>query len=241
MTIMKVFLKVETCAPGTLLDARNRDDEKPTFPLQEDPRLKPSNIIKAHEILRNGLQQFLEFREEDLGFYLNHIVVVKKPVFKDEYGQDIRSYYKVFKFIWVQYNETLCQNYAIEQYDLDKLDLCSVARFLSHQTTVNDRGTIMKRMGDALQYKCHPCTPYKRKEYGGTVVPNTEDISSIEGLSLEQIHVLCKDYDHHGQQLMVSSTAPSSTTSKFTTTPTTIATSPITTTTATTKVQGSYS
>jgi len=155
------------------------------------------------------LKQFLEFSEEDLGFYLNQIIIVKKPPFKDEYGQDIRSYNKVFKFIWVQYNETLCRNYAIEQYDLDKLDLCSVARFLSHQTIVKDRGTIMKRMGDALGYTCHPCTPYKRKEYGGTVVPNTEDISSIEGLSPEQIHVICKDFDHRGQKVMVVSAAPS--------------------------------
>ena len=65
-----------------MLDARKRDGEKPTFPLQDDPRLKTSNILKAHEILRNGLQQFLEFREEDLGFYLNHIVVVKNQFLK---------------------------------------------------------------------------------------------------------------------------------------------------------------
>jgi len=68
----------------------------------------------------------------------------------------------------------------------------------------------MNKIGDALQYKCHPCTPYKRKEYGGTVVPSTEDISSIEGLSLEQIHGLCKDYDHHGQKVMVVSATPGS-------------------------------
>ena len=239
MTI--VFKKAEKCEPGSLLDEKNRDKVEPTFPLKDDPRLKTSYILNAHEILKEGLQEYLEFRKEDLGFYLKHIVESDNITFIDEYDLEITSYYKVFKFIWVHYNETLCQNYAIKQYDLDKLDLCSVARFLSHQTTVKDRETIMKRMGDALQYKCHPCTPYKRKEYGGTVVPNTEDISSIEGLSPEHIFVLCKDYDHHGQKLVVSSTAPSSTTSKFTTTPTTIATSPITTTTATTKVQGSYS
>ena len=165
------------------------------------------------KILRIGLQQFLEFREEDLGFYLNHVVVVKKPTFNDEYGREIRSYNKVFKFVWVQYNETLCKNYATDQYDVDKLDLCSVARFLSHQTTVIDRETIMKRMGDALGYKCHPCTPYKRKEFGGTVVPNTDDIGPIEGISPEHILVLCKDYDHHGQKLVVSSTEPPTTTS----------------------------
>jgi len=193
-----------------LIDTRNRDDVKPTFPIQEDTRVKTFNILTAHQILRNGLQQFLEFKEADLETYLKYIVVVKNTTFKDEYGQDIRSYRKMFKFIWVQYNETLCQNYAIKQYDEDKLELCSVARFLSHQTKVEDRGTIMKRMGDALGYKCHPCTPYKTKEHGGTVVPNTEDISPIEGLSPEQIFLLCKDYDHHGQKIMVVSAAPGS-------------------------------
>jgi len=37
-------------------------------------------------------------------------------------------------------------NYAIGQFDKDKLDLCSVARYLSHQTSVEDRGTILKRV-----------------------------------------------------------------------------------------------
>jgi len=76
----------------------------PLFPLQDDPRLKTSYILKAHKILRNGLQQFLGFVAKDLGFYLNHIITEKRPIFKDEYGQVIRSYNKVFKFVWVQYN-----------------------------------------------------------------------------------------------------------------------------------------
>lgn len=76
-------------------------------------------------------------------------------------------------------------------------------------------------MGAAVGYKCHPCTPYKREESGGSVVPNAEDISPIDGLSQEQIFILCKDYDHYGQKFIGSSTA----TSAFTTIPTTITTS----------------
>lgn len=73
------------------LDVRNRDEVKPIFPLKEDRRLKTYKILKAHEILRKGLQQFLEFRDEDLGFYLNHIIN-NKP---NKYGQEIRCNLKV--------------------------------------------------------------------------------------------------------------------------------------------------
>lgn len=226
-----MFQITDKCVPDTELDVKNRDEVRPSFPLLDDPRIKTSNILEAHKILRNGLQQYLEFREEDLGFYLNHIVQ-KKPIFKDEYGQEIRSYIKVFKFIWKQYNETLCANYATKQYDVDKLDLCSAVRFLSHQPSVNDSETIMKKMGDALGYKCHPCTPYKRREYGGTVVPSTDDFSLIEGLSSKEIFDLCKDYDHQGEKVIVSSTTQSTTNFSSTTTPPTIVTSLTTATTA---------
>ena len=64
------------------------------------------HCLKAHEILRKGLQQFLEFKEADLETYLTHVIESDSITFKDEYGQDIRSYYKVFRFIWVQYSET---------------------------------------------------------------------------------------------------------------------------------------
>jgi len=188
--------------------------------------------VEAHKILRKGLQQFLAFVEEDLGFYLNHITTKKRPPFKDEYGQVIRSYNKVFKFVWVQYNETLCKNYAIEQFENDKLDLCSVARFLSHQPLVNDRVTLMKRIGDSLGYKCHPCTPYKRKEHGENIAPNTDDISP-EGVSPKESLQLCKEYDHQGQQVRLTNmttrpttatTTPASNTKTITTRPSTIRT-----------------
>ena len=46
----------------------------------------------------------------------------------------------------------------------------------------------MKRMGDALGYRCHPCTPYKRKQHGVTYVPSIDgidpEISPEESLTL---------------------------------------------------------
>ena len=111
--------------------------------------------------------------------------------FLDEYGQVIHLYRKVFTFIYEQYNETLLQNYAVEQFDKDKLDMCSVARYLSHQNSVSDRKTIMKRMGDALEYRCHPCTPCKRRQYGETKVPDTSNINP-DGVSPEESLIMCK-------------------------------------------------
>jgi len=93
----------------------------------------------------------------------------------------------------------------------------------------------MKRMGDALGYKCHPCTPYKRKEHGENIAPNTDDISP-EGVSPKESLLLCKEYNHHGQQVMTSSTAPPTTTPASTTKLTITSTTTITarpTTTAT--------
>lgn len=87
--------------------------------------------MNAHEIIRKSLQQYLDFDEADLGIYLSQIIQHTEP-YIDEYGQVIYNYKKVFRFIWEQYNETVLQNYAAKQFDKDKLDLCSVARFLSH-------------------------------------------------------------------------------------------------------------
>ena len=214
-----------------MLNEKNRDDEKPRYPIIEDYRLKPSNIVAAHQVLRAALQDFLEFRETNLGNYLSHIIETD-PVFIDEYGNEIRSYYKVFSFIWVQYNETLCQNYAITKFDKDKLDLCSVARFLSHKQQVRDRRTLMKRMGIALGYKCHPCNPYKGKEYGVPVVPDTEDIDP-EGVSPEESLVLCRKMNSNQVQgVLPTSAAPTAT---FTTTELTTTTTELTTTSTTTE------
>jgi len=74
---------------GNLVDKPNRDYEKPIFPLKEDLRLRPFNIVVAHEILRKRLHSYLELRELDL-FELH--CIDKDPIFVDEYGKEIRSY-----------------------------------------------------------------------------------------------------------------------------------------------------
>ena len=197
----------------------------PEYPLPEVLPRKASQISKANEIVRKGLQQFLDLEDKNLGVYLNYILN-KDPPFLDEYGQEITFYSKILEAIWQQYNETLCNNYAINQYDQDKLDLCSVARFLSHQPAVEDRITIMKRIGDALDYRCHPCTPYKWLIYGFNTLPSTDSISA--DISQEEILILCKDYDHQGQfHLIDTTTATSNTPSP--TTPEKLSTSPETT------------
>ena len=115
--------------------------EMARYPLKDDYRRQPSNIVKAHEIVCKGLQQFLDFTETDLGTYLAHIIQTD-PTFVDEYGQETRSYNKIISCIWLQHNLTVCKNYAITNYENDKLDLCSIARFLSHQPKAEDRKSI---------------------------------------------------------------------------------------------------
>ena len=96
--------------------------------------------------------------------------------------------------------------------------MCSVARYLSHQHSVSDRKTLMKRMGDALEYRCHPCTPYKRKQYGETKVPDTSNINP-DGVSPEESMKMCKDGFGLQETTTVSPITtlppPTTTTSKF--------------------------
>jgi len=173
-----------------LLEQRNRDWDLPKFPEVKDERLQTSYIIEAHDVLRKGLQGFLVLKDTDLGTFMSYLIFNRTEPFLDEYGENIRNYKKVFRFIWEQYNETLAQNYAIKQFNKDKLDLCSVARYLSHQPTVRHRETIMKRMGDALKYRCHPCTPYTPKQYDETIIPSTDGINP-DGVSPEESLILC--------------------------------------------------
>lgn len=140
------------------------------------------------------MRQFLDSDDADLGIYLSQMIQRTEP-YINEYGQVIYNYKKVFRFISEQYNETVVQNYAVKQFDKDKLDLCSVARFLSHQPKIKDRGSLMMRMGDSLQYRCHPCTPYKRRQYVETIVPKTDDFSPA-GVSPEESLSLCEKYHH---------------------------------------------
>lgn len=85
--------------------------------------------------------------------------------FYDEFGQIITSYKKIFFFISEQVDEVAVGNYAIKQFDKDRHDLCSVARYLSHQIKYSGHKTIIQRMGDALGSPCDPCIPYRRKQY----------------------------------------------------------------------------
>ena len=70
-----------------------QDYQKPTFPF-EDLRIKSSHIVKAHEIIREGLGEVFELKEEDSGTHLNYIFE-KNQTFVDENGQEIHSYHKV--------------------------------------------------------------------------------------------------------------------------------------------------
>ncbi len=193
------------------LEEGNRDGKKPSFLPVPDLNRKSVNIKKSHEILRKALQEYLDFTDSDLGSYLNQMIQRSEP-YVDEYGQVIHVYKKVFTFIYEQYNETLVQNYAVKHFDKDKLDMCSVARYLSHQHSVSDRKTLMKRMGDALEYRCHPCTPYKRKQYGETKVPDTSNINP-GGVSPEESFIMCKGgFQETTTALPVTTLAPTTTT-----------------------------
>ena len=131
----------------------------------------------------------------------------------DENGQTIRNFKKVLRFIWEQYKETLLQNYKIREFDQDKLQLCSVARYLSHQTEVKERHTLMKRMGDALGYRCHPCTPYTPKQYNQTFIPRTHIIQ--EGFQSENVLVVCDENKSKENNFSTSTSKPTSTPSNY--------------------------
>ena len=120
-----------------MLDVKNRNDLKPSFPFKENQRQWPSSILKARGILRKGLQQFLEVRKDDLETYLTHIIESDIQYFlKTNTIKRFVSTTKCFNSFWTQFNEKVCENYAIKEYDIDKLDQCNVAKFLTTQTAV---------------------------------------------------------------------------------------------------------
>lgn len=171
-------------------DEANRDGEKTLYPLVPDLRKSTARIAQAHEILRLALKDHLDLVELDLESYLKQMMKEGK-VYTDEYGQVITSYKEVFRIIQVKVGELKLENYAEGQLDKDKLDLCSVARYLSHQPTVTNRETLMKRIRDALGYRCHPCTPYTAKENDVTKVLNFENIPVDNIMTPEAILSLC--------------------------------------------------
>ena len=107
---------------------KNRDGEKPSFPIEEDFRRQTGLITDAHEVLRVALRDFLDWRDANLTLYINKMRNQSEP-FYDEFDQIIPHYKKVFRFISEQVDEVRLGNYAVKQFDKDRYHLCSVARY----------------------------------------------------------------------------------------------------------------
>lgn len=202
--LLVLAVQIAFSADSNLL-RKNRDGEDPPDPPVPDTRLITSRVTKAHQVLHEGLEIYLGIAEKNLSYCLDRMFK-RRQEYKDEFNQTISSYKKVFSFILDQHQEILVHNYAVGQFNKDKLDLCSVARYLSHQPELDEhRRTIMKRMSDALGYKCHPCTPYKRRQSGESKVPQTADIE-INYLK----PVVCNN-SHTADPVMMMAITPSST------------------------------
>jgi len=152
------------------MDVKNRDNKSPEFPLQEGFRTRSSFIYKAHKIILNGLEVLFNLTHLSLGMHLSYMTQTTKPYY-NENGLIISSYKDVWNIIWKQYNETLCENYATKQFENDKLDLCSVARYVFHQIKLkNLTSSIVEKMGVALMIKrCDICLPYNRNGFSETI------------------------------------------------------------------------
>lgn len=170
------FLNYAKSEPGFKRET-NRDDEKFNKGINstKDFRRETELITNAHEVLRVALRQFLNMRDMNLAEYLKEVRSQNESFFVDELGETIKSYKKVFSFVLDQVEEVELGNYAVKQFAKDRHDLCSIARYLSHQVLYADRKTIIKRMGDALGQACDPCTPYKRLQHANEVAINTID------------------------------------------------------------------
>lgn len=155
---------------------RNRDDEKfHRYLLAEgDPRRETDHIVRAHEVLRGALRDYLNWKNANITTYLQEMRTQNESYY-DEFGVVIKSYRKVFSFILDQVEEVELGNYAVKQFEKDRHDLCSVARYLSHQKRYAERETILHRMGEALGKPCDPCTAYKRQQHAENVVPSTDE------------------------------------------------------------------
>ena len=60
----------------------------------------------------------------------------------------------------------------------------------------------MKRMGDALEFRCHPCTPYRPKQFSETVIPDISSGIDLDKVSPEEILALCKEYQDQDQGIL---------------------------------------
>ena len=90
----------------------------------------------------------------------------KNESYLDEFGNEIKGYRTIFSLVLKQVDEVENNNYAVNQFEGDKYDLCSISKYLSHQRTFSDRQNIISKMGEALGSECDPSMPYKRKLYG---------------------------------------------------------------------------
>jgi len=138
---------------------------KPKFPYEPDLRQKPAQVSQAHEVLRLALRSFLDLKETNLSFYLDEMRKMNES-YLDEFGNEIKGYRTIFSLVLKQVDEVENNNYAVNHFEGDKYDLCSISKYLSHQRTFSDRQNIISKMGDALGSECDPSMPYKRKLYG---------------------------------------------------------------------------
>jgi len=126
--------------------------------------------------------------------------------FYDEFGQIITSYKKIFSFILAQVNEVAVGNYAIKQFHKDRHDLCSVARYLTHQNMkYGGHETIIQRMGDALGSPCDPCIPYRRKQYSES--DSDGIIEYIDSNMCRNVTIVVESINNSSEQSLIPATS----------------------------------
>ncbi len=112
-------------------------------------------IFHAHQILFGPLFEYFRGRNdvpaiEDLNNVLNQ--------FKNNYPQYFnlntapRNFRDRFYQIYHQRNEVCHQSYSIDCFDLDKEVLIEVARYLTGQSNVSNRDTLVQSVTNALNY-----------------------------------------------------------------------------------------
>ena len=93
-----------TIREGCRENEPNRDGKLPQFPLKPDLRSLPTNIFAGNQVLRQGLQKFLEFQDLSLEINLNETINRSEP-YIDEYGQVITTFLSLkcdaITFFWL--------------------------------------------------------------------------------------------------------------------------------------------
>jgi len=186
----------------------NRDMEKPFSPTKEDSRPQTGHIIRAHDVLRTSLNSFYDWKDTNLTLCLDKLRKRRDP-YLDELSRVITGYKTIFELILKQVEEVSNNNYAVGQFDNDRHDLCSIARYLSHQESFSDRQNIISKMGDALGSECDPCIRYKRK--------NFNEFWNIDIASEIEAEEKCKQKGNPAASATSSSTTIPTTTEKLVT------------------------